>query len=259
MHDESHAKDSLTLSPKMSFVLGLVGGIMVLCTIGFFILLAVVLKGSFTPNIDNVDAEEDVIAAPDGAAPTAPTAPAEEKVGEVVPVTSADHVRGPSNATLTLIEYSDFECPFCARFHATMKQLMADSAYKNKVRWVFRHYPLSFHANANGAALAAECASEQGKFWEFADKLYENQSSLGDALYTKVAGDLGLSASKFDSCYTAKKYQSVVDDDRDGGNTAGVTGTPGTIIMAPDGSKTLIPGALPIEQVKAMVDSALGQ
>jgi protein-disulfide isomerase len=256
MHDEGHAKDSITLSPKMSFVLGLVGGIMVLCTIGFFILLSVVLKGDFSPNIESTDVNEKVVVnAPTAAAPN--DAPPINQVGEVAPVTSSDHVRGSSSATVTMIEYSDFECPFCQRFHETMKQLMADSAYKNKVKWVFRHYPLSFHPEAEPAALAAECASEQGKFWEFADKLYDNQSDLSAALFTRLAGELGLNASKFSDCVKNKKYQSVVSGDRDGGNTAGITGTPGTIIIAPDGSKQLVPGALPIEQIKPMVNAAL--
>jgi len=255
MQDESRVKDSLTLSPKVSFVLGLIGGVLVLCSIGFFILLSVVLKGNFSPNIDVSEAVEGAAAAE--VPNTAPQAPPEEKVGEVAPVTSADHVRGPADASVTMIEYSDFECPFCQRFHDTMNQLMADSAYKGKVKWVFRHYPLSFHANATPAALAAECASEQGKFWEFADKLYENQSELGDALYTRLAGELGLNKTKLADCVKNKKYQSVIDDQQSGGNTAGITGTPGTIIIGPDGSKQLVPGALPIEAVKPMVDSAL--
>jgi protein-disulfide isomerase len=258
MQDESRAKDGLTLSPKMSFVLGLIGGIMVLCTIGFFILLSVVLKGSFSPNIDSTDKSEKV-AVNEAAAPTAPVGdPSVNQVGDVAPVTSADHIRGSSSAAVTLVEYSDLQCPYCANFHATMKQLMADSAYKSKVRWVFRHFPLSFHPNAEPAALAAECASEQGKFWEFADKVYENQADMGDALYTKLAGDLGLNKTKFDACIKDKKYQSAVDADYSSGGAAGITGTPGTIIMAKDGSKTLIPGALPIESVKQMIDTALG-
>ncbi len=240
----------------MSFVLGLVGGVLVLCTVGFFILLTVVLKGGVPNKVvdtslkiaDNVNA---------AAAPTAPAEAPAAEVGEVDPVTKADHVRGPANAPVTMIEWSDYECPFCQRFHETMQQIMNDSDLKGKVKWVFRHYPLSFHPEATPAALAAECASEQGKFWEFTDAVYAGQAEIGTALFDKIAGQLGLNKSKFDSCVSSKKYQSVIDADRASGNKAGVTGTPGTIILGPNGSKQLVPGALPIDAVKPMIESAL--
>ncbi len=255
IHDESNAKDSLTLSPKMSFVLGLVGGILVLCTIGFFILLTVVLKGGL-PNqvIDTTVAADSGIPTP---LPSQPSDVPAEEVGEVDPVTADDHVRGPANAPITMIEWSDYECPFCQNFHSTMLEIMNDSDLKGNVKWVFRHYPLSFHPQANPAALAAECAGEQGKFWEFSDKVYENQGEIGSALFSRLAAELKLNKSKFDSCVSSKKYQSAIDADRASGNKAGVTGTPGTVILGPDGSKQLVPGALPIDAVKPMILSAL--
>lgn len=161
-----------------------------------------------------------------------------------------DHVRGNKNAKVVMIEYSDFECSYCQRFHPTMQKIV--DAYPNQVAWVFRHFPLSFHQHAEAAANASECASEQGKFWEYSDKLYENQKSLGDSLYEKLAGDLKLNVSKFKSCMSAKKYASRVSRDLDEGSSFGVDGTPGTFING-----QLVPGALPYESIKQMVDAAL--
>ncbi|KPJ85022.1 hypothetical protein AMJ57_04795, partial [Parcubacteria bacterium SG8_24] len=168
----------------------------------------------------------------------------------MTPVSEADHVRGAADASVTLIEYSDFECPFCSRFHPTMKQIMDE--FEGQVRWVYRHYPLGFHAEARPAALASECAGEQGKFWEYADELYENQSSLGEDYYEELAAELGLNMSQFRSCLSSEKYGSKVSGDLSGGTAAGVQGTPGTIILGADGSAQLVPGALPFESVKMM-------
>lgn len=240
----------MTISPKAGFVLGLVGGVMILCTIGFFILLSMSLKGGLPSKGSAVPAVVPSVAAPSAA-------PGGDAVGAVPPVTKDDHIRGDADADVTLIEYSDFECPFCSRFHPTMVQLMNDPDLKGKISWVFRHYPLSFHQQAGPAANASECASEQGKFWEYADKLFENQASLSDAFYGQLAGELKLNKSKFDSCFSSKKYQSRITADQTGGSAAGVTGTPGTIIIGKDGSKTLIPGAVPFEQAKQMIQAAL--
>jgi protein-disulfide isomerase len=250
-HENDKAAGGVTLSPKASFILGLVGGMLVLCTIGFFILLSMALKGDGL-SLGGGD-NGPVAAAPTAGAPEDLGAP--EPVGDVKPIAADDHVRGDKNAEVTLYEYSDFECPFCGRFHPSMVQLMNE--YKGKVKWVYRHFPLSFHPQATPAANASECAAEQGKFWEYADKLIEKQASLSDATYGTIADELKLNKSKFDSCYKAKKYQAKITADQAGGSTAGVSGTPGTIIVAKDGSKQMVPGAVPYEQLKAMVDAAL--
>ncbi|MDD5251892.1 MAG: thioredoxin domain-containing protein [Patescibacteria group bacterium] len=252
VHDERAKAEGLVLSPKMSFLLGLAGGILILCTIGFFILLAIMLKGAKPGSV--VDAA-DTAAKPSAAAPAPTAEEPEPTIGTIPPVTDADFIRGDKNAKITLVEYSDFECPYCQRFHNVMLQVMDE--YKGQVRWVFRSYPLSFHPNAMPAANAAACAGEQGKFWEFADKLYENQSSLGDAMYTQIATELKLNMSKFNACYKAAKYQSNIEAERDGGSAAGISGTPGTVIVGKDGSQSFIPGALPFEQVKPMIDAKL--
>ena len=255
-HEEQKAAAGVTLSPKASFILGLVGGMLVLCTIGFFILLSMVLGGGGV-NLGKGGDSYAVAPSPSPSAPLPDDGGAAPAVGEVKAIDKTDHVTGATNAVVTLYEWSDFQCPFCQRFHPTMEQLMADPAYKGKLKWVYRHFPLSFHPNAMPAANAAECASEQGKFWEYAGELFAGQDSLSDAFYGQLADKLKLNRSKFDSCYSAKKYQAKITADQTAGTTAGITGTPGTIIVGKDGSKQLVPGAVPIEQLKAMVDQAL--
>jgi protein-disulfide isomerase len=253
-NEDQKQAGGMTLSPKASFTLGLIGGMLVLCTIGFFILLSMVLKGSVTLGSGGGSGNQ-IAAAPYVPPAAMPEAGAPEPVGDVKPISDDDHVRGSKNAKVVLYEWSDFECPFCGRFHPTMLQLMDE--YEGKVAWVYRHFPLSFHPSAEPAALAAECAAEQGKFWEFADELFANQTRLGDALYAELVADLKLNKAKFDSCMSEKKYLSKVNAQFQDGSAAGVSGTPGTVIVAPDGSKQLVPGAVPYAQLKAMVDAAL--
>jgi protein-disulfide isomerase len=139
-----------------------------------------------------------------------------------------------------------------------MKQIV--DAYKGKVRWVYRHFPLnSIHPDAQKAAEAAECAAEQGKFWEMSDKMFEKQTlGLSVAQLSQYARESGVKdIAKFDSCVSSGKYASRVASDLAGGEAAGVTGTPGTIILTKDGKKQLIPGALPYDSVKQMIDSLL--
>lgn len=246
----SQEQSSITLTPKLSFILGLVGGVLVICTVGFVIVLSLMFKGGL-PTKGAAKVAAPSAAAPSVAAPSA----AAPSVGALPELSDADHVRGDADAPVTIYEYSDFECPFCSRFHPTMVQALQE--YDGKVKWVYRHFPLSFHPSALPAANAAECAGEQGKFWEYADELFANQTSLGAALYTKIAGDLGLNMSKFDDCVAASTYASAISADQAGGVAAGITGTPGSIIVAADGTKQLVPGAIPYEQLKAMIDAAL--
>jgi protein-disulfide isomerase len=269
MQDEHHSMTphahhgpsgaGITLSPKASFALGLVGGILVLCTIGFFVLLSMVMKGGGLSLGSAAGSDNQVAAAAPSAAPSAaPTAPEPAPTpGTVKPIDANDHVLGPKNAPVVLYEWSDYQCPYCQQFYPEMQQLMNDPKYKGKIDWVFRHFPLSFHPNALPAANAAECASEQGKFWEFTDAMYTNQDQESDTFYAQEAGKLGLNMTQFNSCYAAKKYNAKIQQEETDGSAAGVTGTPGTIIVAKDGSKQLVPGAVPYDQLSQMVDTAL--
>jgi len=199
---------------------------------------------------------------PQGAA--APQQPPEPKgnLDAMPKITGEDHIRGDKNADILLVNYSDFECPFCKRFHPTMQQIMKE--YGNKVAWVYRHFPLSFHVNAQKEAEASECAAELGgneAFWKYTDAIYEKTTSNGtgfalDAL-VPLAKELGINESKFKQCLDSGKYAKHVQEDMAGGSAAGVSGTPGTIIVTKNGKKDLINGALPFEQAKQQIDALL--
>jgi protein-disulfide isomerase len=179
-------------------------------------------------------------------APVQPTGPVQE-----FKITKNDNVRGNFNAPITLVEYSDFECPYCGKIYPTFKQLLND--YPNQVRLVYKYFPLSFHPNAQKAAEAAECASEQGKFWEYHDKLFDNQANgFSVANFKQWADDLGLNASKFNDCLDTGKYASKVQADEADGQNRGVNGTPATFVNG-----QLISGAVPYESFKSVIDQLL--
>ena len=190
----------------------------------------------------------------------APAQPAEPAVGEIRDVTSEDHVRGPQNAKVTVIEYSDLECPFCERFHPTMQQLVDE--YPNDVRWVYRHAPLAqLHSKATKQAEATECAGEQGKFWEFTDKIFEVTPSNDGLDMSKLgtyAGEAGVpNIQQFQSCLDSGKYAQRVQDDLTDAQNAGMRGTPYSVVIAPNGEKFPVSGAQPYASVKQIVDKAL--
>lgn len=242
-----------SLDSKTAFIVGFIVSILVIGTIGFLILGGCMLKGSCTgtstAKTDNTSAK--VVAAPNDLAPN----PAPIPSGEVPAVTEDDYVRGNPNAKVTMIEYSDFECPFCGRFTETVDEIL--DKYGNDIRFVYRHFPLSFHPEAEPAALAAECAGEQDKFWEFHDELFANQTSLGTKLYDQIADDLGINNSQFKDCVDSEKYASKIRTQAQEGGAAGVSGTPGSFIIDADGNATPIKGALPFSSVQPLIEAAL--
>lgn len=240
------------LHSKQAFWLGFVTAILSICTIGFIFLGNCVLRGDCSiERLSVTDTQNSGGVAQADAQAAVPT----PTITGVPAVTEADHIRGNENAAITIIEYSDFQCPYCSRFHPTMQQVMNE--YTDSVRWVFRHFPLSFHAEATPAANAAECASEQGKFWEYADALFENQLSLGNEFYATLASDLGLNTTQWQDCYDTQKYNDVIEAQAQTGGAAGVSGTPGSFIIDPDGNAIPIKGALPFSSVSAAIDSVL--
>ncbi len=251
----------MSLTAKQIFLAGVATGVLISAALGFLLMAThgVDASGWFTGSAR----ARAPLAAPTAAAPTDPNAaPGADQVGTVTPINDQDHMRGDKNAPITLLEYSDFQCPFCQRFHPTLLQVMND--YKGKVRWVYRHFPLSsIHPYAEKAAEASECASEQGKFWEMADTFFGQQDSwvakgLDAATLEGLARTAGVRDLKtFDSCVTSGKYAALVAADEKSGEAAGITGTPGTIVMDAKGNKQLIPGALPYDSVKQIIDSML--
>jgi protein-disulfide isomerase len=183
----------------------------------------------------------------------------EDQAGKVEKVSDKDHIRGNKDAKVFLIEYSDFECPFCARFHLTAQQVLDE--YGDDVAWVYRHFPLEMHPRARPAAQASECAAELGgedRFWSFIDENLENQeTALSDSGLKNTASKLGLDASAFSSCIESEKYKDKVEEQYQSGLTAGVTGTPGNFVVNSKGEVWLIPGAVPFEILKESIDEAL--
>ncbi len=134
---------------------------------------------------------------------------------------------GPENAKVTIVEFSDFECSFCARFYRDTYKALKER-YQSRVRFVFKHFPISaIHPNAERAGVAAECAREQGRFWEYHDILFENQSNLSQAALISYARQVGVpNLDQFSACLTSQKYLSTVLADLQQGERYGVQGTP---------------------------------
>jgi len=182
------------------------------------------------------------------AAPPAPPAP-------VGPVTFDDLAnrpfKGPVDAPVTLVQFSDYHCPFCQRVEPTMKQLM--DAYPGKIKVVWRHNPLPFHTGADKTHAAAECAFQQGKFWEYHDDLFSDmQADRSEPALMARAEKLGLDKAKFQTCMTSGQAKAMVDSDLAAGRKVGVRGTPATFVNG-----ALVSGAQPIEGFSRLVDSIL--
>ncbi len=159
--------------------------------------------------------------------------------------------KGPENAKVTIVEFSDFQCPFCSKAAATVDEVMKE--YDGKVRLVFRHFPLDFHAEAPKAHEAAICAHEQGKFWEYHDHLFKNQQQLQPEQLKEHAQTLGLDAPKFNECLDSGKHAEVVKKDLEAGKKHGVTGTPAFFING-----RMLSGARPVEDFRRIIDAELG-
>jgi protein-disulfide isomerase len=159
--------------------------------------------------------------------------------------------RGPAAAPVTIVEFSDFQCPFCSRITPTLEQVV--TKYGDKVRLVFRQFPLPMHPNAAKAAEAALCANEQGKFWAMHDAMFKDQSGLAvDALKTKAAAITGLDAASFNSCLDSGKETAAVQADMKAGNKAGVNGTPAMFV---DGR--FINGVVSADDLSKVIDEEL--
>ncbi len=142
-----------------------------------------------------------------------------------VPVSESDHSRGPADAPITLVEYGDYECPYCGRSAPMIERLRAELG--DRLRVVFRHFPLnSVHPRAAIMALAAEAAGAQGKFWQMHDLLYSLQDELEDWAPDRLALRLGLEVYQFDADLSGGRFAEKVESDAAGGRRSGVTGTP---------------------------------
>lgn len=172
-----------------------------------------------------------------------------------VPAPSAqDHRYGAADAPVVLIEYSDFQCPYCQRIHPTLKRIVDES--QGKVAWIYRHFPLeSIHPQARPAALASECVAAQlgsDGFWKFANALFDDQQNLNAERYQTLAVSLGADAAQFASCVEDETFAARVEKESTDAQISGGSGTPYTIVYGA-GMQVPLNGALPYEQIIAVI------
>ncbi len=206
---------------------------------------------------------------------TNPT-PTEQQTPErnVAPITEKDHIRGNPNAEIAIIEYSDFDCPFCKIFHETMQEVAADYGTSGKVMWVYRHFPIAqLHPNAAKISEASECVADLGgndAFWKFVDAVYASRKpmTLQNGSQTISPVDItklsefavlaGVKKNEFDLCLSSGKYAEFIKESITAAVDAGARGTPYPLLVY-GGQQGVIEGAQPYSVVKQMIETALAQ
>jgi len=158
--------------------------------------------------------------------------------------------KGPADAPIEIVEFSDFQCPYCLAAHPTIKRVL--DTYGDRIRFVYRHFPLPNHPNARPAAEAAQCANEQGQFWAYHDRLFATPAKLSDADLKQGAAELHLDVAQFNACVDAHKYKDAIEADLKAGQEAGVSGTPAFFINGRE-----LSGAQPFEAFKRIIDEEL--
>lgn len=165
-----------------------------------------------------------------------------------------DHRYGSMNAPIVLVEYSDFQCPYCTSVYSTLKRLVDES--DGEVAWVMRHLPLeSIHPEARPSGMAAECVAEQlgdEGWYKFADAIFADQANMSSGRYLTLASELGANAAEYLSCVSSKKYDQRITDEAAEAQVAGANGTPFTVVVG-NGAQVPISGALPYEQFAAVI------
>jgi protein-disulfide isomerase len=161
-------------------------------------------------------------------------------------------IKGPEKASITLVEFSDFQCPFCKRVNPTLQEI--EKAYGDKVRIAFKHLPLPMHPQAVPAAMASEAARRQGKFWPMHDKLFADQQNLTDETFFKYARELGLDVERFKKDYASPETRARVEADSREASTLGVNGTPGFFING-----RYLSGAQPFPAFKQIIDEEIAK
>jgi protein-disulfide isomerase len=161
--------------------------------------------------------------------------------------------KGPEKAPVTIVEFSDFHCPFCQQVLPTLAQI--ESQYRDKIKLVFRDFPIeAIHPGASKAHEAARCAHEQGKFWAYHDKLFASSPKSSPETFKAIANELALDVTRFGTCFDSGRYQAIVKKDVEEGNRLGVTGTPGFFING-----RLVSGAQPLEAFARIIDDELSR
>ena len=192
---------------------------------------------------------------PSAGLPSADDGPLEN--AEVALPTADEHIRGNPDARIALVEYSDFDCPFCSQFHETAQEVV--DAYPEDVMWVYRHFPLeSIHPEALDKAIASECVASLGgsnAFWDFADLMFGNNGYTADDI-SEVAGQVGVGESALSECMAGDLAADAVDEDLGTATIAGVQGTPGNFLVDMEtGEAITLYGAVPFSTVENAIES----
>lgn len=170
------------------------------------------------------------------------------------------HLRGSENAKLFLVEYSDYECPFCQNFHNTAKSVFNES--NGDIAWVYKHFPLSFHPNALPSAIASECVAKIGgneKFWQFSDMLFASQNNLAASALSNHAKMLGIDMNQYNTCINDSAIKAKVEADQEEGTSFGVQGTPNTFLAKKVGNELVFIANINGAQPKTAVDALIAQ
>ena len=180
-------------------------------------------------------------------------------------VTSEDHIKGNPDAPIKIVEYSDFECPFCKRFHDTMNEVMDKYGDSGEVAWVFRQFPLEqLHpVKAQAVAVASECAAEQGgndAFWKFTDGYFDvtltNNRTDIETVIPQLVKEAGLDQAAFQTCFESGKYDDHIEADIANAVETGGRGTPWSVMIGPDGKTYPINGAQPLAAIEQLISIA---
>lgn len=185
-------------------------------------------------------------------------------LNNVKQINDSDHFLGSSNAPVSIVTFTDLECPFCKRFHITMKQIMDEYGKTGKVKWILRAFPLAqLHSRAKKEAVAAECAADLGGndiFWKYIDRIFEitpGNNGLNPLELPRAAEYVGLDKTQFTNCLNSGKFDERIEENIENAIKSGALGTPYSVVVGSDGKKIAIPGALPYLDVKKIIDEAL--
>ncbi|MFC1622404.1 DsbA family protein [Patescibacteria group bacterium] len=228
-------KAFITDSPKVNFFIGLVLGVAIISTLGFFG-VNFTRDNSAENNAEKVAGEQEN----------------QEQPVINLEIAESDYVLGNPDAPVKIFEFSDFQCPYCARHHETLHQIVDE--YGDQVAWVFKQFPIASHPLGMPGAVASECAGEQDKFWEMSDKIFSNQETLDLDSFAVFAQELDLDIEQYNTCVADDKYGEKILADYNLGIESGVRGTPSNFI-----NNEMVPGAVPFENLKQMIDELLNK
>lgn len=254
MDEHSNTQTETTVPPVVQMAPQNSLAIPIAIVIGFGLIAgAILFSGNSQENVAKVPAVQEVATAE------------MPKTGPIKPIDKDDHIKGNPNAPIIILEYSDFDCPFCKQFHETMNKVMSNYGQDGKVAWVYRQSPSKqLHPNAPYVAVASECVAKLGgndAFWKFADQAFGERGinePTNSSRLTEFATASGVSATAFDSCLKDGQTKSLVDEDIADAINAGAKGTPYSLILV-GGQQGVINGAQPYEYVSSILDTLIAQ